>query len=323
MTVSLSYSPEPGGGTFSSAIDTYGLDSPMPRFGVINVFGGTFATINSCPLDSLGDTRVSFNYAQSGTVPNPIYEPVAAGVSITVNVTTNSGGSWLSASIALGFLSISVSPGNLAANAITPYTGTVQLSATGNPTVVIPVTLTVYPPTLFSVTKSHSGNAVVGGQLQYSIQVTNIQTGNGQIQMPLYVNDVPSSGLTITSMSGTGWNCSAPSCMSDPTLSAGQSTNPIVVTVNVASNATSPQLNTAYLDVGGYLQQTYYDTTIVTGTNCTVTQDQTVTVNDVQYIIGEALGQNPPTSDLNFDGVVNAADVQIVIDALLSGICIV
>ena len=97
----------------------------------------------------------------------------------------------------------------------------------------------------------------------------------------------------------------------------------ITATLSVAGDATSPQVNTAILTSPGLLTATVYDTTIITGANCNVTQDQTVSVSDVQYMIGEALGQNPPTNDMNFDGVVDAADVQIVINALLNGICIV
>jgi hypothetical protein len=40
------------------------------------------------------------------------------------------------------------------------------------------------------------------------------------------------------------------------------------------------------------------------------------TVADVQLIINEALGAEPANNDLNYDGVVNAVDVQIVIDGI-------
>ena len=41
------------------------------------------------------------------------------------------------------------------------------------------------------------------------------------------------------------------------------------------------------------------------------------TVADVQLIINESLGTGSPNNDVNFDGVVNVADVQVVIDAAL------
>jgi hypothetical protein len=323
MTVALSLSPEPGGGTFTVVNGTYGLDAPMPRYAIAQPQGGSFASIAACPLDSTGDQPVSFSYALNGPNPNPVNESVASGVSIHVMASTTGGGSWLSASIASGVLTISASPDPTMVFPPVTYKGTVQLSASGKQTVVIPVTLQVYPAPLLVVTKSHPGNAVDGGQLQYSIQVTNIRTTGG-VNVPFTVTDVPSSGLSIASMSGTGWDCSnAPSCSAYPALSIGQSTNPLYVTVNVAANATSPQVNAATLSVTGFLDATVYDTTIVTGTTCTVTQDQIVSVSDVQYIISEMLGLNPPYHDLNFDGTVNAADVQIVINALINGICIV
>jgi hypothetical protein len=54
---------------------------------------------------------------------------------------------------------------------------------------------------------------------------------------------------------------------------------------------------------------------------CDVGQHGAITVSDAQEMIGEALGTNLPTNDLNVDGVVNAADVQIVLNGVLTGNC--
>lgn len=54
---------------------------------------------------------------------------------------------------------------------------------------------------------------------------------------------------------------------------------------------------------------------------CDINGDGAVNVADVQLIIDEALGVNPAINDLNGDGVVNVADVQIVINAALGLAC--
>jgi hypothetical protein len=51
--------------------------------------------------------------------------------------------------------------------------------------------------------------------------------------------------------------------------------------------------------------------------SCDINGDGATNVADVQLIINEALGVNPPIHDLNHDGAVNVADVQKVINAAL------
>jgi len=50
---------------------------------------------------------------------------------------------------------------------------------------------------------------------------------------------------------------------------------------------------------------------------CDVTGNGVINVADVQLIVNEALGKAPEVNDLNADGVVNVADVQVVINAAL------
>jgi hypothetical protein len=47
-----------------------------------------------------------------------------------------------------------------------------------------------------------------------------------------------------------------------------------------------------------------------------------VGVADVQTMVNEALGFAPAVNDLNQDGVVNVADIQLVIDAALGNACV-
>jgi hypothetical protein len=60
----------------------------------------------------------------------------------------------------------------------------------------------------------------------------------------------------------------------------------------------------------------------VTVSTCTVTGDTSAGVVDVQTMINEALGVSAPLNDLNSDGVINLADVQIVAGAAMGRGCV-
>lgn len=55
--------------------------------------------------------------------------------------------------------------------------------------------------------------------------------------------------------------------------------------------------------------------------NCAVLQQGSVTLADVQQVVNEALGVKKAANDLNTDGVVNAVDVVIVVNAILGNGC--
>lgn len=65
------------------------------------------------------------------------------------------------------------------------------------------------------------------------------------------VTDTLPAGLTLVSMSGTGWTCAANTCTRADSLAGGSSYPPITVTVNVAVDATSPQTNVVSVSGGG------------------------------------------------------------------------
>jgi hypothetical protein len=123
---------------------------------------------------------------------------------------------------------------------------------------------------------------------------------------------------------GPRWNCNTvPTCISSDSLPPGGSFAPITVTVNVAPTATSPQTNGVDVSVAGLLDVLAYDPTTITGTTCDVKNTGSLKVPDAQYIINEALGINPAGHDLNFDGVVNIGDVQLVLNAVMTQVCVI
>jgi uncharacterized repeat protein (TIGR01451 family) len=82
----------------------------------------------------------------------------------------------------------------------------------------------------------------------YSILVSNA-SGAGPTVGTVTVTDP--TGLTLVSMSGTGWSCSGTTCTRSDVLQPGASYPPIVVTVNVAANAPSQVSSLVTLSGGG------------------------------------------------------------------------
>ena len=110
---------------------------------------------------------------------------------------------------------------------------------------------------LFSITLTHQGDFTQGQQkATYTVIVKNI---GGDIDMTQrYLQEQLPSGLTLVSMAGDGWTCtnplpssSYPGCVRSDSLGAGGQYPAITVTVNVASNATSPQINQVTSSYGG------------------------------------------------------------------------
>lgn len=190
------------------------------------------------------------------------------------------------------------------------------------------------PAAVLTVDKEHSGSLLPGqAGAVYTDTVSNSSAGGPTIGMVTVTENVP-TGLTLVSMTGTGWSCSANRCTRSDTLSPGANYPSITVTVNVAPSA--PTSVTGHVSVSGGGAATASATDVMaiagrrvagvilrrlnpqaSGNPCDVDNQGTVNVADVQYEIDEALGLEPALNDLNGDGVVNILDVQIVVNAAL------
>ena len=77
-------------------------------------------------------------------------------------------------------------------------------------------------------------------------------TGAASTSGTVTVTEAAPTGLTLSSMSGTGWTCTTlPVCTRADALAGGASYPAITVTVNVLANATSPQINSVSVSGGG------------------------------------------------------------------------
>jgi len=116
---------------------------------------------------------------------------------------------------------------------------------------------------LLSISKSHSGSFTRGQQnATYSVIVSdgfNAVPTTGTVT----VTETVPSGLTLVSLAGTGWTCSSNSCSRSDVLNPGASYPAIMVTVNVAANATSPQVNQVSASGGGSVSATATDSTTI------------------------------------------------------------
>jgi hypothetical protein len=137
------------------------------------------------------------------------------------------------------------------------------------------------------------------------------------------VTEAPQAGLTLTSIAGNGWTCSAgaATCMRNDSLGAGTSYPAITATFHVDSNAPASLGNQVTVSGGGSGSAMAADTANVAVYTCDLDSDGSATVADIQKMINEALGLAPPSNDLTYDGLITVADVQKVIDSTLGMGC--
>jgi uncharacterized repeat protein (TIGR01451 family) len=112
--------------------------------------------------------------------------------------------------------------------------------------------LTAGTPAALSIAKAHTGAFTAGQTGTYTLTVSNA-TGSAATSGTVTVTESVPSGLTLASMTGTGWTCSAAAsqCSRADTLAGGASYPTIAVTVNVAANAPASVVNQALVGGGG------------------------------------------------------------------------
>ncbi len=94
----------------------------------------------------------------------------------------------------------------------------------------------------WTATLSHGGSFARGQSGQYTVNVRN--SGSTGIYGPVTVTDVAPAGMTVTAMSGAGWDCSSlPKCTRPDGVNGGGTYQPITVTVSVSQTAATPLVN--------------------------------------------------------------------------------
>ncbi len=137
---------------------------------------------------------------------------------------------------------------------------------TANNTATDPTTITAKPD--LTIAKTHIGNFTQGQtNAVYTLTVTNIRAT--ATTSAFSVVDTLPAGLSYVSATGTSFTCAASgqvvTCNRTVALNAGVSV-PITLTVNVAANATTPQVNQVTVSGGGEVNlanNTATDSTII------------------------------------------------------------
>ena len=153
---------------------------------------------------------------------------------------------------------------NVGPVATSPQANSVTVSGGGSANATATDSIVVTSVALLSITKTHSGNFTQGQRnATYTVTVSNT-IGAGATSGTVTVTDTLPSGLTLASLAGTGWTCTAATCTRADALAAAASYPAITATVNVGSTATSPQINSVTVSGGGSISATITDSTIIT-----------------------------------------------------------
>ena len=110
-----------------------------------------------------------------------------------------------------------------------------------------------------TITSAHTGSFPLGGQGTYTLTVTN--AGTGPTTGTVTVQENPAGGMTVASLTGTGWTCSGITCTRADALTAGASYPAITATVNVAATAHPPAVPIPTVYGGGSSLAATTDTT--------------------------------------------------------------
>jgi uncharacterized repeat protein (TIGR01451 family) len=269
---------------------TIGIDVRLDRFGQPPDLGAGdpgarwasltellhFLDLTLVPTIAVSTQALRFTYSTGGSVPAGQSVQITSSGGGTLNWTATASVPWLTAAPAAGTapstLVVSLLPSGLAAGT---YAGTVQIAAASNAPLSISVTLTVTATALLQISMGHIGNFTQGQNgATYSVTVSNA-IGASPTSGTVTVTETVPSGLTLVSMSGTGWTCpnGGSACTRSDALNGGASYPPIVVTVNVASNAPSQVTNQVSAAGGSSATASASDLTTILPLGATVPSD--------------------------------------------------
>jgi uncharacterized repeat protein (TIGR01451 family) len=214
----------------------------------------------------LTQTPSSCTYSLSPSSP---YSVGSAGGQVQVNITTGATCPWTVANNYPFVLAVSASSG----------TGSGSTNLTVGPTTTgksrslfltigaSSFTITQTGDPVLTVASSHTGNFIQGQSgATYSVTVSNASSA-GATTSAVTVTETLPSGLSLVSMSGGGWSCTAGSntCTRNDSLGAGTSYSAITVAVNVGTSAASPEVNVVTVSGGGGPPSAGSDVTTILG----------------------------------------------------------
>jgi len=142
---------------------------------------------------------------------------------------------------------------SISAGASSPLVNSVTASGGGSASATATDSTIIAQAPAWQITKTHSGSMTAGGTGSYTVTVSN-SGGSASAASTVTVTDTPPTGMTVTGMSGTGWTCANNSgwaCTRSDSLAANASYPTVLVTVSIASNASTPLVNSTTVSGGG------------------------------------------------------------------------
>ncbi len=256
-----------GGGSASASASDSAFIIGSPILSITSSHDGNFALSQQSANYTLTVTNAYAAGPTSGTVV--VTETLPSGLSLvsmagtgwtcTSNICSRS--DVLAAGSSYPPIAVTV---NVAAHAISPQINTVTVSG-GGWAVASASDLTIISGVpVLSIAKTHAGNFMLGQQGTYALTVSN-GNGAGPTSGTVSVYDVLPNGLTLALIGGTGWACASTTCSRSDVLAPGDSYPAITATVNVASHAASPQINSATVSGGGSATASVADPTAIIG----------------------------------------------------------
>jgi uncharacterized repeat protein (TIGR01451 family) len=273
---------------------------PEPALSISKSHSGNFAegqqnaAYTVTVSNSTGTPSTSGTVTVTETLPSGLTLVSMAGAGWACSATTCNRSDALAAGASYPAITVTV---NVAANATSPLVNQVSVSGGGSttanasdPTIITGGSPT--PPSL-SIRKMHSGNFTQGQQnAAYTVTVSD-STGSGPTSGTVTVTETLPSGLTLVSMAGSGWACSATTCNRSDALTAGASYPAITVTVNVGASAASPQVNQVSVSGGGSATASGTDST-------TISASLSLSEASLNFGISGALATSAQTVSVNF-----------------------
>lgn len=287
----------------------------LPGTGGIVTYTITFANgaADDVTIDDVRDTLPTTpaipTYVSGSSQWNgsPVPDPIVAGNVLTwYGFFTIPAGSTATLTYQISFPAINcVSYHNSAVGHI----GSTQIDTTLDTTDNAPAQETVDVGTNcqdLAITKTHTGNFIVGQQGTYTITVTNV--GGASTTGTITVTDTLPTGLSFVSGTGSGWSCSAMgqivTCTNPGPLAPGDSSN-ITITVDVLVEAYPSVDNAATVSTPGDTNDqnnSTSDTTIVDAPDLEISKshvgDFTVGQNGIYTITVTNVGTAPTSGTI-------------------------
>ena len=242
-------------------VNLYLQPTPTPDLTISKTHTGNFTqgqigAVYTITVRNIGTAGTTGSIVVADALPAGLSATTIAGTGWTCTQPSGpcSRGDVLAAGAGFPAITLTV---NVAPNAPASLTNTASVAGggeteTGNDTASDPAIVTPAATPDLTITKTHTGN-FTPGQTGAAYTITAANSGAAPTRGTVTVSDLLPAGLTATSIAGTGWTCTQPAgpCTRSDVVGPVAKYPPLLLTVNVASNAAPSVTNIATIAGGG------------------------------------------------------------------------